>query len=139
MSNNEENSDLLTLTTDLVAAHVSNNAVAVADLPQLVREIYMTLSQLGEMERAVVSDLPEPAVSIQKSITPDFLICLEDGKELKMLKRHLKTAYGLSPDDYRQRWGLPHDYPMVAPNYAKKRSELAKRIGLGRRAQRAEN
>ena len=139
MSNNEENSDLLTLTTDLVAAHVSNNAVAVADLPQLVREVYMTLSQLGAMERAAVSDLPEPAVPIQKSITPDFLICLEDGKQLKMLKRHLKTAYGLSPDDYRQRWGLAHDYPMVAPNYAKKRSALAKRIGLGRRAQREEN
>lgn len=139
MSNNEENSDLLTLTTDLVAAHVSNNAVAVADLPQLVREVYMTLSQLGAMERAAVSDLPEPAVSIQKSITPDFLICLEDGKQLKMLKRHLKTAYGLSPDDYRQRWGLAHDYPMVAPNYAKKRSALAKKIGLGRRAQREEN
>lgn len=138
MSNNEEKADLLTLTTDLVVAHVSNNAVAVADLPQLVREVYTTLSQLGAMERAAVSDLPDPAVPIQKSITPDFLICLEDGKKLKMLKRHLKTAYGFSPDDYRQRWGLPHDYPMVAPKYAKKRSALAKRIGLGRRTQREE-
>ncbi len=136
MSNTEERPDLLVLATDLVAAHVSNNAVAVADLPQLVREVYTTLSQLGAMERAAVPDLPAPAVSVQKSVTPDFLICLEDGKKLKTLKRHLKTAYDLTPDDYRQRWGLAPDYPMVAPNYAKKRSVLAKRIGLGRRAQR---
>ena len=122
--------ELLSLTSDIVAAHVSNNTVAVSDLPGLIEQVYKTLSSVGGAGDAAV-DRPTPAVPIKKSITPDFIICLEDGKKLKMLKRHLKTAYDMSPDDYRERWGLPSDYPMVAPNYAKQRSRLAKAIGLG--------
>lgn len=122
--------ELLSLTSDIVAAHVSNNTVGVSDLPGLIEQVYKTLSSVGGAGDAAV-DRPTPAVPIKKSITPDFIICLEDGKKLKMLKRHLKTAYDLSPDDYRERWGLPSDYPMVAPNYAKQRSRLAKAIGLG--------
>jgi predicted transcriptional regulator len=127
--------ELLALTTNIVAAHVSNNSVNVADLPQLIREVHDTLSSVSggagrEPER------PTPAVAIKKSVTPDFIVCLEDGKKLKMLKRHLKTAYNMSPEEYRERWGLSTDYPMVAPNYAKQRSRLAKQIGLGTRARR---
>jgi len=122
--------ELLSLTSDIVAAHVSNNTVAVSDLPGLIEQVYKTLSSVGGAGDAA-ADRPTPAVPIKKSITPDFIICLEDGKKLKMLKRHLKTAYDMSPDDYRERWGLPSDYPMVAPNYAKQRSKLAKAIGLG--------
>ncbi len=122
--------ELLSLTSDIVAAHVSNNTVAVSDLPGLIEQVFKTLSNVGGAGDAAV-DRPTPAVPIKKSITPDFIICLEDGKKLKMLKRHLKTAYDMSPDDYRERWGLPSDYPMVAPNYAKQRSKLAKAIGLG--------
>ena len=124
--------ELLSLTSDIVAAHVSNNTVAVSDLPGLIEQVFKTLSSVGGAGDAAV-DRPTPAVPIKKSITPDFIICLEDGKKLKMLKRHLKTAYDMSPDDYRERWGLPSDYPMVAPNYAKQRSKLAKAIGLGTR------
>ena len=122
--------ELLSLTSDIVAAHVSNNTVAVTDLPGLIEQVYKTLSGVGGAGDAA-ADRPTPAVPIKKSITPDFIICLEDGKKLKMLKRHLKTAYDMTPDDYRERWGLPSDYPMVAPNYAKQRSKLAKAIGLG--------
>jgi predicted transcriptional regulator len=122
--------ELLSLTSDIVAAHVSNNTVAVSDLPGLIEQVYKTLSGVGGTGDAA-ADRPTPAVPIKKSITPDFIICLEDGKKLKMLKRHLKTAYDMTPDDYRERWGLPSDYPMVAPNYAKQRSSLAKAIGLG--------
>ncbi|MCK5273171.1 MAG: MucR family transcriptional regulator [Alphaproteobacteria bacterium] len=122
--------ELLSLTSDIVAAHVSNNTVAVTDLPGLIEQVYKTLSSVGGAGDAA-ADRPTPAVPIKKSITPDFIICLEDGKKLKMLKRHLKTAYDMTPDDYRERWGLPSDYPMVAPNYAKQRSKLAKAIGLG--------
>ena len=122
--------ELLSLTSDIVAAHVSNNTVAVSDLPGLIEQVYKTLASVGGAGDAA-ADRPTPAVPIKKSITPDFIICLEDGKKLKMLKRHLKTAYDMTPDDYRERWGLPSDYPMVAPNYAKQRSKLAKAIGLG--------
>ncbi len=121
--------ELLSLTSDIVAAHVSNNTVGVSDLPGLIEQVYKTLASVGAGD--VAADRPTPAVPIKKSITPDFIICLEDGKKLKMLKRHLKTAYDMTPDDYRERWGLPSDYPMVAPNYAKQRSKLAKAIGLG--------
>ena len=117
-------------TVDIVSAHVSNNSMAVADIPGLIEEVYQTLMKLGDViEPEEIR--PEPVVPIKKSITPDYLICLEDGKKLKMLKRHLKTAYDMSPEEYRDRWGLAADYPMVAPNYAKQRSELAKSIGLG--------
>jgi len=122
-------SELLTLTTDIVASHVANNSVAVADLSHLIQQVYSALAGVGSAWGA--AGRPNPAVSIKRSITPDYVICLEDGKKLKMLKRHLKTRYNLSPDEYRERWGLPADYPMVAPNYAKQRSALAKKIGLG--------
>ena len=128
-------SDLLSLTTNIVAAHVSNNTVSVNDLPQIIREVYDTLSNVGGNEERE-PERPTPAVPIKKSVTPDYIVCLEDGKKLKMLKRHLKTAYNMSPEDYRDRWGLGADYPMVAPNYAKQRSKLAKQIGLGTKARR---
>ena len=132
---NEMTRELLEHTTEIVAAHVSNNPVAVNDLPELIRQVYTTLSQV-DATVAPQTEKPQPAISIKKSITPDYLICLEDGKQLKMLKRHLKTAYDMSPETYREKWGLPHDYPMVAPNYAAQRSSLAKKIGLGTRARR---
>ncbi|HEY4250833.1 MAG TPA: MucR family transcriptional regulator [Roseomonas sp.] len=131
MSDSTGNADLLGLTAEIVAAHVSNNSVALPDLPALIQDVYRTLSNVGMPPAPPAAEKPQPAVPIKKSITPEYLICLEDGKKLKMLKRHLKTAYNLTPEQYRERWGLPHDYPMVAPLYAAKRSELAKNIGLG--------
>jgi len=126
------NEMLITLTSDIVAAHVSNNDVAIEDLSALINNVYGALSGLGDAE-PVEEEKREPAVSVRASIKPDYIICLEDGKKLKMLKRHLMTHYKLTPDEYRQRWNLPADYPMVAPNYAEKRRELAKKIGLGRK------
>ena len=123
---------LITFTSDIVAAHVSNNNVEVSDVPTLIRTVFQALAALGG-EVEAKAERPEPAVSIRASIKPDYIVCLEDGKKLKMLKRHLMTHYGMTPEDYRQRWGLPGDYPMVAPNYAEKRRELAKKIGLGRK------
>jgi predicted transcriptional regulator len=123
---------LITLTSDIVAAHVSNNNVNVDDVPSLITNVYGALAGLGSAV-AAPEQRPEPAVSIRASIKPDYIVCLEDGKKLKMLKRHLMTHYNLTPDQYRQRWGLAGDYPMVAPNYAEKRRELAKKIGLGRK------
>lgn len=122
---------LITLTADIVSAHVSNNSVAVSDLPLLIQNVHQALCDLENA--GGVEDRPEPAVAIRSSIKPDYIVCLEDGKKLKMLKRHLMTHYGLTPDEYRQRWGLPSDYPMVSPNYAEKRRKLAKKIGLGRK------
>lgn len=121
--------DVLGLTAQIVSAHVSNNAVTADSLPALISEVYKTLASVGKEEPA--PDKPQPAVPVKKSVMPDYIICLEDGKKLKMLKRHLKTAYNMSPEQYRDRWGLPPDYPMVAPNYASHRSSLAKKIGLG--------
>jgi predicted transcriptional regulator len=135
MNNPDQNSDLLALTTEIVAAHVSNNTVAVGDLPQLINQVYNSLANIGDVPTAP-AERPQPAVPIKKSVHPDYIICLEDGKKLKMLKRHLKTAYNMSPEAYRERWGLTVDYPMVAPNYARQRSRLAKEIGLGTRARR---
>lgn len=123
---------LITLTSDIVAAHVSNNDVAVADLPGLITNVYSALASLGETA-PVAEDKPEPAVSIRASVKPDYIVCLEDGKKLKMLKRYLRTNYNMTPEEYRARWGLPADYPMVAPNYAETRRDLAKKIGLGRK------
>jgi predicted transcriptional regulator len=131
----QDQKELLELTTEIVAAHVSNNTVAVADLPELIQQIYKTLSSVGANGGAA-PERPQPAVPVRKSVTPDYIICLEDGKKLKMLKRHLKTAYNMTPEEYRDRWGLPPDYPMVAPNYAEQRSNLAKKIGLGTKARR---
>ena len=136
MNNGEQSGDLLSLTTEIVAAHVSNNTVAVSDLPQLINQVYNSLANIGNVA-AAPAERPQPAVNIKKSVNPDYIVCLEDGKKLKMLKRHLKTAYNMTPEAYRERWGLPADYPMVAPNYARQRSRLAKEIGLGTRARRA--
>ncbi len=123
---------LITLTSDIVAAHVSNNDVAVGDLPGLITNVYSALANLGETP-VVEETKPEPAVAIRNSVKPDYIVCLEDGKKLKMLKRYLRTNYDMTPEEYRARWGLPADYPMVAPNYAEKRRDLAKKIGLGRK------
>jgi predicted transcriptional regulator len=132
----EMNETLITLTADIVSAHVSNNSVAVNDLPQLIQNVHNALSGLGGGSEAPQAK-PEPAVSIRSSIKPDYIVCLEDGKKLKMLKRHLMTHYNMTPDEYRQKWGLNSDYPMVAPNYAEQRRSLAKKIGLGTKRRRA--
>lgn len=123
---------LITLTSDIVAAHVSNNNVDVEDVPALITNVYGALSGLGQDEDPV-EERPDPAVSIRASVKPDYIVCLEDGKKLKMLKRYLRTNYDMTPEEYRARWDLPSDYPMVAPNYSERRKELAKKIGLGRK------
>ena len=128
---NDMNETLITLTSDIVAAHVSNNDVAVDQVPTLITTIYSALKSLGG-EAAPAEERPEPAVSIRSSVKPDYIVCLEDGKKLKMLKRYLRTNFDMSPEEYRARWNLPADYPMVAPNYAEKRRELAVKIGLGK-------
>ncbi len=134
MDNFQQDMDetLITLTADIVAAHVSNNSVAVNEVSTLIANVHNALNGLQAREENK-EERPEPAVSVRASIKPDYLVCLEDGKKLKMLKRYLRTNYDMSPEEYRQRWDLPSDYPMVAPNYAEKRRELAKKIGLGRK------
>ena len=132
MPEHTEHNELLMLTTDIVSAHLSNNPVHADEIPSLIQKVYKTLANVGS-DVAAFSERPQPAVPIKRSITPDYIICLEDGKKLKMLKRHLKTSYNMTPEEYRERWGLPADYPMVAPNYATQRSKLAKDIGLGTR------
>jgi predicted transcriptional regulator len=127
-----EKAELLALTSEIVSSHVANNPVATSDLPDLIHSVYDKLSDLAGDDVEEPEELI-PAVSIKKSVTPEYIVCLEDGKKLKMLKRHLMTAYGMTPDEYRSKWGLKADYPMVAPNYAAKRQELAKKIGLGRK------
>lgn len=126
--------EMLALTAEIVAAHVGNNSVPVNELPQLIADVHRALSNVGS--QPAQPERPTPAVPVKKSVTPDYIICLEDGKKLKMLKRHLKTAYNMTPEEYRDRWGLAADYPMVAPNYAEHRSSLAKKIGLGTKARR---
>lgn len=127
----EKSEMLITLTSDIVTAHVANNNVDVTDLPSLIQNVYTALSGLGQ--EVAEEKRPEPAVSIRSSVKNDHVVCLEDGKKMKMLKRHLMTDHGLTPEEYRERWNLPADYPMVAPDYAEKRRELAKKIGLGRK------
>jgi len=129
--------ELLRMTAEVVAAYVSNNALPTAQLAEVIGAVFLSLKALEGKGGDAKSEPLRPAVPVRKSITPDYLVCLEDGKKLKMLKRHLKTAYNMSPESYRERWGLPSDYPMVAPNYARQRSRLAKEIGLGTRARRA--
>ena len=129
MSDDLADGDILALTAQIVSAHVSNNAVAAGDLPALIQDVFRSLSGIGLP--APAPERPEPAVPIKKSIFADYIVCLEDGKKLKMLKRHLQASFGMSPEQYRARWGLAADYPMVAPNYAAVRSNLAKQIGLG--------
>jgi predicted transcriptional regulator len=131
MNDNDVADDmLLTLTADIVAAHVSNNSVAVNDLPNLIHNVHTALNTISSSRNAPEAK-PEPKVPVRSSVKPDYIVCLEDGKRLKMLKRHLMTHYSLTPDQYRQKWGLSADYPMVAPNYAEQRRKLAKSIGLG--------
>ncbi|PCJ99892.1 MAG: MucR family transcriptional regulator [Zetaproteobacteria bacterium] len=132
MSDEISREELLILTTEVVSSYVAHNPIPAAEIPDVIAQVFKALSTVSG-DGAMAIDRPQPAVPIKKSITPDFLICLEDGKKLKMLKRHLKTAYGMTPEAYRERWGLPADYPMVAPSYAEKRSRLAKDIGLGTR------
>ena len=129
MTDHSQQTDVLGLTAQIVSAHVSNNSVTPDALPALIQDVYRTLSGVGKEPSQ--PDKPQPAVPIKKSVFPDHIVFLEDGKKLKMLKRHLKTAYNMTPEQYRERWGLAPDYPMVAPNYARHRSSLAKKIGLG--------
>ncbi len=130
MPDQTSHADLLALTTEIVSSHVANNTVSQNEIPGLIEQVFRTLSGLGG-HMPLSADRPQPVVPVKKSVTPEYIVCLEDGKKLKMLKRHLKTAYDMTPEEYRERWGLPADYPMVAPNYAKQRSRLAKDIGLG--------
>ncbi|CCV09068.1 putative mucR family transcriptional regulatory protein y4pD [Mesorhizobium metallidurans STM 2683] len=130
----KSDAELLEMTADIVSAYVSNNPVPVAELARIIADTYEAISKLREAPAPKAEEKPTPAVLITKSVTPDFIVCLEDGKKFKSLKRHLGTHYDLSPDAYRAKWALPSDYPMVAPNYAAARSMMAKAIGLGRKA-----
>lgn len=137
MTQADKNPDILALTSEIVASYLSANTVPASDIPALIDRVYKSLANVGAPGGGMSADRPQPAVSIKKSVTPEYIVCLEDGKKLKMLKRHLKSAYNLTPEAYRERWGLPSDYPMVAPNYAEKRSKLAKSIGLGKQRRKA--
>ena len=131
MSDLVQTSPVLQLTVQIVSSHVANNKIAAGELPALIQLVYRSLTSAGEVEAEPV--VQAPAVPVKKSVFPDYIVCLEDGKKLKMLKRHLKTSFNMTPDDYRTKWGLAREYPMVAPSYAAKRSSLAKSIGLGRK------
>jgi predicted transcriptional regulator len=131
MDDRNHPSEFIDLAADIVSAYVSNNAIATSDLPRLIGDVHHALLRVGGMPVETPSELPKPAVPVKKSVAPEYLICLEDGKKFKSLKRHLRTHYDMSPDEYREKWGLPADYPMVAPNYAAARSALAKQMGLG--------
>ncbi len=133
----ENKAEMIEMTADIVAAYVENNSVATSDLPALIQSIHKALTSVASGGEAVEPPPKEPAVPVRRSITPDFLICLEDGRKFKSLKRHLRTKYNMSPEDYRSKWGLAKDYPMVAPNYAKARSDLAKQMGLGQGGRQA--
>ena len=137
---NEDHTDdneLLRLTAKIVASYVGNNSLGADQVPEIVRTVSTALKQIEQVDNGPDKAVGKPAVPIRRSVTPDYIICLEDGRKLKMLKRHLRTTFGLTPDEYRTRWGLPADYPMVAPNYAKRRSEFAKKIGLGQKRSEA--
>jgi predicted transcriptional regulator len=127
----DEKSEVIEMAADIVSAYVGNNSVAASDLPALIQSVHRALAGISSGAEAAEAAPKEPAVPIRRSITPDFLVCLEDGRKFKSLKRHLRTKYNMSPEEYRAKWGLPKDYPMVAPNYAKARSDLAKQMGLG--------
>ncbi|MCQ8277650.1 MucR family transcriptional regulator [Acetobacteraceae bacterium KSS8] len=127
----EDNQAVLALTAQIVSAHVSNNTVPADGLTALIRQVHQALTSVTAV--AMEPEKPQPAVPVKRSVFPDYIVCLEDGKKLKMLKRHLQSAYNMTPEQYRERWGLPQDYPMVAPNYAERRSALARQIGLGRK------
>ncbi len=137
MADTPASPDVLGLTAQIVASHVANNTIDADSLPALIHGVYASLAGLGAAPAQAAPEPRQPAVPVKKSVFPDHIVCLEDGKKLKMLKRHLMTAFGLSPEQYRERWGLPPDYPMVAPNYASHRSSLAKKIGLGTKPREA--
>lgn len=137
MAGTVEQGDLIELAAEIVSAYVSNNSVPSAELPALINEVYMALTQVGTPITEASTEPLKPAVSVKKSVHTDYIICLEDGKKFKSLKRHLRTQYNMSPEQYREKWGLPADYPMVAPNYAAARSRLAKEMGLGQQRRRA--
>jgi predicted transcriptional regulator len=134
---NADGSDYVELAADVVSAYVSNNSVGAADLPALIRDVHAALKRVASGAKEDQAQPQTPAVPIRKSVTPDYIICLEDGKKFKSLKRHLRTRYDMTPQQYREKWGLPADYPMVAPNYASARSELAKKMGLGQQRRKA--
>ncbi len=128
--------NFIALTAEIVSAYVSNNSVAAGDIPGLISEIHAALSRVSNGAAGSAPDLPKPAVSLKRSVTPEYIVCLEDGKKFKSLRRHLRTQYNMTPEQYREKWNLPTDYPMVAPNYAAARSELAKQMGLGQQRRR---
>ena len=133
MNDSTGSANYIELTAEIVSAYVSNNSVAAGEIPNLINQVFAALSRVSVKPGDTTSEPLKPAISVKKSITPEYIVCLEDGKKFKSLKRHLRTQYNMTPEQYRERWGLPSDYPMVAPNYAKKRSQLAKKIGLGKR------
>jgi len=139
MTQRIDSDNVVELVVDVVASYVSNNEIDVQELPALIQQVHRSLCNLGSARSYLLQDRSEPVVPIEDSIHPDYIVCLEDGRRLKMLKRHLRTAYNMTPDQYRERWGLSADYPMVAPNYAKRRSNLAKDIGLGTRREGQRN
>jgi predicted transcriptional regulator len=131
------NDELMRMTSEIVASFVSNNPVTTESLPDVIRSVYKTISGLAGASETKVEERPKPAVPVGKSVTEDYIVCLEDGRKLKMLKRYLRSRYDMSPDEYRRRWGLSADYPMVAPSYTERRSEFAKKIGLGKGVRKA--
>ncbi len=131
MNDTQTTAHYIELAADIVSAYVSNNSVPVTDLPSLIGDVHQALMRVSGSPAEAPAEAPKPAVPVKRSVTPDYIICLEDGKKFKSLKRHLRTQYNMTPEQYREKWGLPSDYPMVAPNYAKARSELAKEMGLG--------
>jgi len=133
MASETPKNEFLELTATIVSAYVGNNAVQQTELGSLIREVYATLATVAGYAEASPREEPRPAIAVKRSVTSDYIVCLEDGKKFKSLKRHLRSHYNLSPEEYREKWGLPHDYPMVAPNYAEARSQLAKKMGLGTR------
>ncbi|MCG8559617.1 MAG: MucR family transcriptional regulator [Hyphomicrobiales bacterium] len=133
MDEKSDTNELVELAADIVSAYVSNNTVVATELPAVINDVYEALGKAAAKAAQPVKEDLKPAVPIKRSVTPDYIICLEDGKKFKSLKRHLRTHYNLTPEEYREKWGLPHDYPMVAPNYAAARSQLAKKMGLGHR------
>jgi predicted transcriptional regulator len=136
MSENTESSSFIGLTAEIVSAYVSNNSVPAAEIPVLISQVHTALARVSSNRGEFIADSARPAVTVKKSITPDYIVCLEDGKKFKSLKRHLRTQYNITPEQYREKWGLPMDYPMVAPNYAAARSQLAKQMGLGQQRRR---
>ena len=133
MNEKSDRTELVELTADVISAYVSNNTVVATELPTVINDVYEALGKAAARAAQPVKEDLKPAVPVKKSVTPDYIICLEDGKKFKSLKRHLRTHYNLTPEEYREKWELPHDYPMVAPNYAAARSALAKKMGLGQR------